>query len=241
VVNYLWEKGKLREYKFKFPARSETRYILGEISAFEIAQSLKPNSYLAHEAAMYLNGLTENYPKTIYLNVEQAKYHTRNRGDLNQAGIDRAFKSRVRVSNEVAECNGIKVCVTHGQKCDRLGVVTIKGPRNENLSVTDAERTLVDITVRPIYAGGTKNVLKAYEKAKNLISVKRLVKILEQMDYVYPFHQAIGFYLERSGVYSKEEIQLLKEIPMNYDFYLDYKMNEPKYSKNWRLYYPKNL
>jgi len=241
VIEYMWEKGQLKEYKFEFPSRKETRYTIGDISAFDLAQSLKPNAYLVHRAAMYLNNLIDAPPDTIYINVEQPKHHIRNRGDLIQAGIDRAFKNNSRVSNEIAECNKVKVCVVHGQRTDRLGVTEIKGPSNEKLQVTDIERTLIDIAVRPIYAGGVKDILKAYRQAKDLVSIEKLVETLQQMDYVYPYHQVIGFYLEKSDVYGESEIQLLAKIPMNFDFYLDYKMKETEYSATWKIHYPKNL
>lgn len=241
IIEYMWEKGQLKEYKFEFPSRKETRYTLGEISDFELAQSLKPNSYLVHRAAMYLNNLIAEPPETIYINVEQPKHHIRNKADLTQVGINRAFKNNSRISNEIAECSGVKVCVVHGQRTDRLGVVEIKGPNNEKLQITNVERTLIDIAVRPIYAGGTKEVLKAYRQAKSSVSIEKLVETLRRMDYVYPYHQAIGFYLEESGDYHESEVQLLKEIPINFDFYLDYKMKETEYSETWKVYYPKDL
>lgn len=241
ILEYMREKAQLKEYKFEFPSRKETRFTIGDISEFELAQSLKPNSYLVHRAAMYLNNLIAEPPETIYINVEQPKHHIRNKAELAQIGIDRAFKNKVRTSNEIAECNQVKVCIVHGQKTEHLGVTEIKGPNNENLRVTDVERTLIDIAVRPIYAGGTKEVLKAYRQAKDSVSIDKLVETLRQMDYVYPYHQAIGFYLEKAEVYNENEIQSLKEIPMNFDFYLDYRMNEPKYSETWKIYYPKDL
>ncbi len=61
------------------------------------------------------------------------------------------------------------------------------------------------------------------------------------MDYVYPYRQAIGFYLEKAEVYDENEIQQLKDIPMNFDFYLDYKMKETEYSETWKISYPKDL
>lgn len=241
VISYLWEKGKIKEYKFEFPSRKETRYIMGNISKFKIAQSLKPKSYLTHRAAMYLNKLIDEPPETIYINVEQTKHHIRNKNDLAQASIDRAFQNKCRISNEIAESNEIKVCVVHGQKTNNLGVIERKGENNEKLLVTCPERTLIDITVRPNYAGGVKEVLKAYKKAKEIISIEKLKEILQKMDYVYPYHQAIGFYLEKSNIYNIDELQLFKKIPMDFDFYLEHKMKETNYSRTWKLYYPKDL
>jgi predicted transcriptional regulator of viral defense system len=241
LLDYLWKNNKLREVAFKFPSRKETRYILGKVSPFELAQSLKPDAYLVYSAAMFVNGICKDVPETIHINVEQSQHHKRNKTSLTQDAIDRAFRNKARISNEVAEANGVRVCVTHGQKTDQLGVITKKGANKELLRVTDLERCLVDISVRPIYAGGTKNVLKGFRAAWGLLSTEKLLKTLKQMNFVYPYHQCIGFYLEMSGACSESELALFEEIDKEFDFYLDYRMHDPSYSERWKLYYPKEL
>jgi predicted transcriptional regulator of viral defense system len=241
IINFLWEKEQLKEHLFEFPSRKEKRYTIGDITDFELAQSLKPNAYIVHQAAMYINKLAENKPNLIHINVEQPKHHQRNRDSVTQEAIDRAFKNKSRISNEVAESEGIRVCVTHGQKTDRLGVVKTKVPSGENLMVTNVERTLVDIAVRPIYAGGAGEALKAYKKARDFVSVEKLAEMLKKMDYVYPYHQSIGFYLEKSGVYTENELQIFEQMPMSFNFYLDYKMSNTKFSEKWKLFYPNSL
>jgi len=240
ILEYLWETGKLKEATFDFPSRRETRYLLGKITNFQLAQALKPNAYLAHRAAMFLTGLCDEAPETIHINVEQSQHHKRNTNTLTQGGIDQAFRNKTRVSNEVAEANGIKVCITHGQRTDQLGVETKKGANGELLFVTNLERTLIDITVRPIYVGGPKEVLKAYKKARHLSS-KKLFDMLKKMDFVYPYHQAIGFYLDASGAYSATDLLPFKKIKRDFDFYLDYRMTNPVYSSEWQIYYPAGL
>ncbi len=240
ILEYLWEKKMLKEVVFKFPSRNETRYLLGNITSFQLAQSLKPNAYLAHRAAIFINGLCDTSPETIHINVEQSQHHKRNTNTLTQSAIDQAFKNKARVSNEIAEANGIKVCITHGQRTDRLGVETQKGPSGELLIVTSLERTLIDITVRPIYAGGTKEVLKAYASAKG-VSLKKIITLLKQLNYVYPYNQAIGFYLQNSGTFTLEDLAPLTNLNSEFDFYLDYRMNAPKYSAEWKIYYPRDL
>lgn len=59
--------------------------------------------------------------------------------------------------------------------------------------VTSLERTLLDATVRPGYAGGVANVLEAYRRAREDLNVSRLINTLGELDHVYPYHQAIGF------------------------------------------------
>lgn len=235
----LLERNKLKEYKFAFPSRKETRYTIGKVSAFALAQSLKPEAYLTHRSAMYLHGLINKFPETIFINVEQAKIHQRDRS-LTQEAIERAFKNNVRTSNEVAECEGIKVCVLHGQRTNQLGIME-KSFEGDQLLVTNVERTLIDITVRPIYAGGVSEVLKAFTQAKRQVTTKNLLKLLEEMDYAYPYHQAVGFYLESSGAYSEADIKPFREKTMQFDFYLTHKMGRTNYSENWKLHYPSIL
>jgi hypothetical protein len=64
--------------------------------------------------------------------------------------------------------------------------------------------------------------------------------MLKQIKYVYPYNQAIGFYMDRAG-YDQTSLNRLKKLGVNYDFYLDYSMKKKEFSKEWRIYYPKNL
>ncbi len=68
----------------------------------------------------------------------------------------------------------------NGMHTGNLGVIKMSGPDGEKLKITDVERTLIDITVRPEYAGGIHEVLKAYRLAKDKVSVNKLVAILEK-------------------------------------------------------------
>ena len=106
--------------------------------------------------------------------------------------------------------------------------------------VTNIERTLIDITVRPSYAGGIFEVLKAFTLAKEQVSVNALAAMLQKIQHTYPYHQAIGYYLERAG-YKPRVLDLMRRFPMEYDFYLANAMGEAEYVKDWRLFIPKGF
>ncbi len=115
------------------------------------------------------------------------------------------------------------------------------GPEGEMLPITDVERTLIDIAVRPEYSGGVFEVLEAYKRATNRVSIERLTGHLKRIDYVYPYHQVIGFYLTKAGSYPKSQIDLLREFAMDYDFYLMHEIQETEYSSEWQLFFPKGF
>ena len=76
-------------------------------------------------------------------------------------------------------------------------------------------------------------MLKAYRAARDRISVDRLVAILKQLAYVYPYHQPIGFLMQRAG-YPEPGIDQLRALGLNHDFYLAHGLQQPEYSKELR-------
>ena len=189
---------------------------------------------------MFLNDLTEQIPKTIYFNFEQPP--KRNKPlELEQSRIDMAFNRKVRVSNNIANYKGWKIISLNGMFTKQLGVISIKGPDENQLRVTNIERTLIDIAVRPIYSGGIFEVLNAYQNAKGIVSINKLVAMLAKLNYTYPYHQVIGFYLEKSGVYKSNVIDLLLKFPIKYNFYLTHQMEDVSFSEKWKLFFPKGF
>jgi predicted transcriptional regulator of viral defense system len=186
-----------------------------------------------------LHGLAKLSPKTIYLNTEQSAKPS-SEGSLTQDAIKRAFSGKQRQSQLIYNCNGASVIMVSGKNTNRLGVEEITGPASELLQVTNLERTLVDIVVRPAYAGGISQVLKAYRAAKDRVSVDQLLAILKKLDYVYPYHQPIGFLMQKTG-YPEEGYAKLGALGLNHDFYLTHGMQQPEYSTTWRLFYPKGF
>jgi hypothetical protein len=239
-VNYLITKTKLKKQVFNFYYRPIILYTWEDVPLYELILNLKPNSYLTHYTAMYFHDLTEQVPKTIYVNVEQER-KPRPKNALVQERIDTAFKRPTRLSNNTTEYRGWTICMLNGMHTSNLGVIKMSGPDGEMLRITDVERTLIDITVRPEYAGGIHEVLKAYRLAKDKVSVNRLVATLKKINYIYPYHQAIGFYLEKAGVYTQSQLDLTQRIEMKYNFYLMHGMKDREYSKRWQLYYPKGF
>lgn len=244
-ISFLTAPGRLSKLVFPFPHpyAQEVRYTWGEVPVLEVMLTLKPNCHFSHYTAVRMHGLTEQVPKTTYLNFEQP-LPSNGTGELTQKSIDVAFKRRVRTTNYVAETDQFRVCLLNGKNTGYLGIETqdhpTDGGRVVNVRVTNIERTLIDIAVRPVYSGGVFEVLKAYRLAQEKVSVNKLAATLEQLKFIYPYHQVIGFYLDRAG-YKSSLLDLVRRFPMDFDFYLEHQMKETEYVKEWRLYVPKGF
>src|SRR5262245_37272270 len=72
LIKFLIEEARLREVVVRAENfdRHFTRYVWGEVRQYELAASLGRAAYLSHVSAAFLHGLTEQIPKTIYVNDE---------------------------------------------------------------------------------------------------------------------------------------------------------------------------
>jgi hypothetical protein len=240
-IEFLLDEGQLRSRQMVSEAYSTEvlRYTWGDVSPYEVALSLRPDAYLSHGTAVFLHDLTDQVPKVIYVNKEQSPKPAPS-GPLSQAGIDRAFSNAQRASNYVFQLDPYRVVLLSGKHTGRLEVSQLPSSNGAPLEVTKLERTLIDITVRPAYAGGVHEVLTAFQRARERVSVATLVATLKKLGYAYPYHQSIGFYMERAG-YEPSKLERLKALGLHHDFYLAHGLSGLRYEPTWRLYHPEGF
>ncbi len=239
-IKYLEESAKLRKVRIALPHRAETLYHWGEVSLYLLAASAKPGAYVSHYTAMHLHQLTDQVPEMIYANHEQRPIVS-TLPPLSQQSIASAFRRPQRITKNIAPLGDRQLCLVNGKFTGRLGIVQLKDEHGHAFDVTGVERTLIDIAVRPYYSGGVSEVLEAFRRASTTVSLNKLAAMLKKMAFVYPYEQAIGFYLEHSGAYSPDRLELFRTKPFELDFYLTYAMKSPEYSDRWRLFFPKGL
>jgi len=219
-------------------AQKILRYTRPGVSVYEVALSLRPDSYISHNSALVLNQLTTLLPFVVYANKEQPSKGTRT--PLSQAAIDRAFSNKQRTSANRYRYDEWEIVLVNGKNTGNLEVGEITIGDGWQVRCTRLERSLIDAVVRPAYSGGPQNVLNAFVAAKGQLQIQKLRRVLRLIDFAYPYHQAIGYYLERAG-YTSEYLDAMREPGLNFDFYLTHGMREKELDRNWRLWVPKGL
>lgn len=240
-IKFLSEKDILQVKKLKHLTTGSIKTVLSkkDSSYYDIGLTIKKDGYLSNYTAMALHELTLQIPKTVYVSYMKNEVVAGNDNfNLTQASIDSAFSKPQRQTSEIykSEVDGYRLYfIQKNYSPVNIGVKSTK-----NLRFTDLERTIIDITVRPAYSGGVFEVLEAYVSAKKKIDPVRLLNYLNELNYIYPYHQLIGFYLDKAG-YGKNVLELFATKISNYDFYLTYNISNKEYDKKWRIFYPKGF
>lgn len=247
-LEFMLDKTALKAVHLSFPHRSVSGYVWGEVALLELLLGLVKRSFYSHYTAVRIHGLTEQVPKTVYLNREKPRsssVYSEHHEAFDQDDIDAAFSRPPRISTNSITVGEARIFLLDSAYHAGDGItsddVNLGGDRSLHLRFTDLERTLIDITVRPFYAGGIAEVAKAFENAKfKGLSVNSMAAMLKRMALGYPYHQAIGFYLEQAG-YKSSQLDLFRKMPMERDFYLIHQMGASRYVKDWRLYVPESF
>lgn len=225
----------MREVIFSGYYPNKTRYLSKNASVFNLALSLASKAYLSHYTAAFLLGLTTQVPKKIYLTSEQSSKVRSSKINLFQKDIDSAFKKPQRKSNAVGTFESYSIILHNGMHTNKLGVFS-----NNGLIHTNIERTLIDLTVRPEYGGGVSRVLEIFENSIEKLSINKLKATLDKLNFIYPYHQAIGFYLEKAGL-DEKRLAIFLEYEKPNNFYLTYEMKQMKYNDKWKIFYPNGM
>lgn len=238
VIKALLKTTRLQQQQLNFPSKRQKRFTWGEMPIHQILLSLNSTkAYFSHLTALHLHKLSNKNLKTIYVNCEQSP-KAKNEGSLEQSAIDEAFARPARISRNSISFKSHRVYLLNGMYTDGLGVITVVLPETGTVRVTNIERTLIDIVVRPSYSGGISGVLDAFQKSKHLASVETILQMLNELEYVYPYHQAIGFYLDACGY---DGATVLRKFGLNYKFYLGHQIRDPVLNEKWRVVFPKSL
>lgn len=241
-VNFITEKKILELVKLKHLTKGSLKqvFIIPGENKFYVAQTVKKEGYISFYSALQFHDLTLQNSKSVYISYDKY-YDTTYSGfadendSLTQDSIDKAFSKPQRQTSEIfrSEKDDIRYFFIQKKATPvRVGIEEANG-----IYYTDLERTLIDIAIRPAYSGGVFDVLEAFIMAHDRINVARMVSYLDQLDYVYPYHQLIGFYLEKSGM-SDFETSLFYEKKTDLKFYLTYNISNKRFDEKWNIYYP---
>ena len=218
---------------------------LDKLNPYVIAQAMFPKEYFGNLTSIYYHSLTNQVPKTIYICYEKKPAEREKVNTVSSNELRRSFIKPHRHTKHVYTLNDYEIIVVERRARNSCSGVVESHPPSTLLPnasrVTCIERALIDAVVSPQYNGGIVSVYTYFRNARNLLNMTRLTKIYNQLDFIYPYSQSIGFFLDKAGM-PKQASVIYKKFPPEHSFYVDRDAKTSWiYDEKWKLYYPAGL
>lgn len=241
-LSYLVEKKQLLEVKKLIHIGSGSEkliYTIEGANKYDIISVIKKGGYLSYLTALVVHELTLQIPKTIYISEEIHDTYL-NENVLTQKSIDRVFSKEQRTTTNIYKdeiSNERYVLVEKKINMKNIGIIK---DSSFDYPTSNIERTLIDCVVRPQYSGGIFSVLEAFRNAINVLDLEKLDTYLDELNYTYPYHQLVGFYLDKTG-YDESDLKPFLSKVSDLKFYMTYNLSNKKLDSKWKIYYPEGI
>jgi hypothetical protein len=224
----------------------DTKKNPGRVTAWDVALSLHPNSYLTGYTMLSLLGWTEYTPKKIYVNWIR---HSQNQKSPEKFVIDNEALQRVafipkHISTDSFSFNRKEIIVLSGQifsSVEKKHLVPcppeLKLP--EYAMTFRDERLFIEAVINYHYFGGPDIVWQALLTKATEINQKTLLRTYLEMRLKYPYANAIGYVIERATGNAGLWLGLVNK---DLRFHLFMGDRERRvFAEQWSLYVPKRF
>lgn len=241
VLSALMGPNRLQHEEVTFARLSLHFLVWRHASPYELPWALSGHAYLSHYTALMVHDLTDNRPKTVYL-ANPRPPRRRERPLLDQDVVDRAMRATPRLTSNRGEWHGHEIVLVESEVPAGLTVAETIAFAGREIRVATLERTLFDAVVRPEYCGGIAYLPEIFRRAVGRLSINRLLRLLRGLNTGFPYHNVMGFLLERAGYEPKLLRQLHRLEDHGRRFFVA--RGEPDtmaFDSAWQVFYPREF
>lgn len=238
--NRLIDEG-LNTFTLSIQGSYKTRYSFKKNLDHDLFASILSGkkTFLSMTTSLRFQGLTDYRNDVIFISREQSdKGYYDHENVLEQNAIDKAFRQGTpRYSNSIGELDGKNYVFLSPKYSDCYGVITMKN----GVKVSSINRSFVEMIINIHYFKTYTTIINIFKPLKEKLDIKEIYEFIKLLNYIYPYFQCAGFYLEQIG-FCKDELIEFKNCVSNLNFYTqkrkaeivgeDYLFNE-----YWKMYY----
>ena len=204
-----------------------------------------PTGCFCHLTSVFFHALTQQIPQKVFIRRRDiAPRKTKRPGKLSDFQIRSQFIKPQKITGKRVPLQGGECVLISGYKNDQTGVIPVPNEFRafpEDSRITDLERCLIDAVVAPHYNGGIMSLPALFAEAADQLALHRLISHYGELEFLYPFHQTIGFFLDHSEQTEAAEIWRETFQPINRFFVDKNAKTNWLYDSKWQVRYPKGL
>ncbi len=206
------------------------RYAVQDINAYDFVSSLAKNSFFSMTTALNLQQLSDFRQDFIFYSQElTAKKQTPN--TLTQKAIDSTYQKPYRYTQSTAKYRDYNAVFLTPKFSNKIEVISSHG-----LQISSVNRALVEMLLNIQYFKNFETIVAQFKPLKNQLSIKKIHKVVDAFDLIYPYFQLLGFTLRQIG-FSNAELGIFKQKTSSFKFYTEKQKSSYLYDKYWQIYH----
>lgn len=196
-------------------------------------------TFLSMTTALRLQGLTDYRDEVIFVSKElsdKSEYIYNN--TLEQSAIDKAFiNGSPRYSNTIGKLDGKNYIFLSPKYSNNYEVITNK----DGVKVSSINRAFVEMIINLHYFKTYTTIIDIFKPLKDKLNIKKIYSYIHMQNYIYPYFQCAGFYLEQIG-FNKDQLKDFKKNILDLNFYtqkskLEIVGEDYLFNEYWKMYY----
>ncbi len=210
----------------------KTRYTFNQdFNIYNFCNSLEKNSFFSMSTALNILKVSYFRDEYIFISKERTKRIRHSNTILTQENIDNAFSKRPRRTAAYDKIDNRIVILLESNNTNSFGIIKYDG-----YNISSINRAFVEMITNIHYFQSSKNVIKVFTNIKNRLDVDEIYTIIEKFDFIYPYFQLAGFYLEQIG-YSQNELSKFHAKKSELNFYTEKNKDYYMLNKYWNIFY----
>ncbi len=222
----------LAVYSVKIRNIIKARYILSEkFDIYDFAYSLENRSFFPMFTALNIQKLSDFRNNFVFVSKERSQRTSFKSKDINQEAIDIAFAKKPRLTQARDKINGFNLVVLESNNTEEFEIIEYG-----NYKVSSVNRAFVEIISNIQYFKSSEDVIEQFSAIYKEFNLNKIYEVIEKFDFVYPYYQLAGYYLEQIG-YSRTELNKFHKKKTKLKFYTVKNKESYSFDDYWNIYY----
>ncbi len=222
----------LIQFSINIRGHLKVRYTMNkEFDVYKFCNSLEKNSYFLMTTSLNLQNLSTYKNDFIFISKERKIRNSFDRVTLNQENIDKAFSKKPRQTNAHDKLGDFRIIMLETNNTSSYEIINFKG-----FKISSINRAFVEIISNIHYFQTSSKVVELFKPIKNKLNLEVIYKVIEKFDFVYPYYQLAGFYLEKIG-YEKKCLERFYLKKTDLKFYTEKNKDKYVFDEYWNIYY----
>jgi len=211
---------------------TKVRYTLRkDLSIYNFCSVLEKNSFFSMTTSLNIQKISEYRSNYIFISKERASRIKRQNIQLTQVDIDNAFSKKPRQTSAYDRLENHIVILLEANNTEAYEIINFNGYK-----VSSINRVFVELISNIHYFQSSQKVLELFLSIKERLDIKKIYIIIEKFNFIYPYFQLAGFYLEKIG-FSKDELSEYYSKKSDLNFYTEKNKDSYEFDKYWNIYY----